>query len=333
MSKIILSIETSCDETSIAIVKEAQLSGAGGAEGFEEPKILSMQTYSQIEKHSSFGGVVPELAAREHIEKISALTKLCLGESKIQASQIDYIAVTTSPGLMGALLVGIVFAKGLSVALQKPIIEVNHLSGHIFTTYLTHGLREKFYCLLISGGHCQTIRLEHFNNKQIVGQTIDDSVGEAFDKLSKKLGFGYPGGPIVEQTALAGNPLAYPFKIPMQKNNDYDFSFSGLKTHFLNIIQNNQLSEADIANLCASFQKVVADILINRTLNMIAADGFAYKSLVICGGVAANKYIFARFKVEIEEEHGIKIITPPLKLCTDNAAMIAAAALVSLKYT
>ena len=337
---IVLAIESSCDETSIAICSD-------------NPdvlkRIIALKTYSQIAEHSAYGGVVPEIAARNHLAKITSLTKAALDESGLSLNDITKIAVTTSPGLIGALIVGISFAKGLAISLNKPLVNVNHLDGHIFTTYLTNNLYKEYYCLLISGGHCQTITVNNFYDKKIYGTTIDDSVGEAFDKLAKLLGLGYPGGAKIEKLALNGNQKAFSFKIPMIKTDDFNFSFSGLKTHFLNIVAkqvkehlniapdelkyhkdlHSKLPSCFIADLCASFQSIVSDILINRCEHMILSHGKTFGTLVISGGVAANKYIKQRFISEIGEKHGIEIITPPLYLCTDNAAMIAAASIVA----
>ncbi len=332
---LVLGIESSCDETSIAICKDASNL---------QDRILSLKTYSQIKEHELFGGVVPEIAARNHLLKIQALTKAAITHAGIKTEDITHIAVTTNPGLIGGLMVGMCFAKGLAMQLQKPLININHLDGHVFTTYLTDNLIENFYCLLISGGHCQTIAVQNFNHKKIYGSTLDDSVGEAFDKLAKLLGLGYPGGAKIEALAQSGNADAFGFTLQMMRRDEFNFSFSGLKTNFLNTVAslakqhlNIQPSELKntanlhsllpfdvVADLCASFQKIVATILIDRALNMIKADGKRFNKLVISGGVAANKYIKQRF-INALEQDGIEVITPPISLCTDNAAMIAAA--------
>ena len=356
-SIVTFAIETSCDETSVAILRDS--------------KILSMQTHSQIDLHKQFGGVVPEIAARSHLEKLSYLTDLCIKQASINPFDIDYVSVTNSPGLINGLLVGISFAKGLAISLNKPLKLINHLDGHIFT----HCIEDKadsgsqfkttqnnnFYCLLISGGHCQILKVNNINDKNILGQTIDDSVGEAFDKISKKLNLGYPGGPIIEKLAKFGNSSVYQFKIPMKNKNDFDFSFSGLKTFIINIINQeknlpspneimnyleNPLKSHEkfsfVCNLCASFQDIISNILIDRVFNVISADNFRYDNLVICGGVAANKYIYNKFvdvfcnesrqiKTKYPIPKKIKIITSPLYLCTDNAAMIGIANFIKIQ--
>ncbi len=339
---LVLGIESSCDETSIAICQDTSNL---------QSRILALKTYSQIKEHELFGGVVPEIAARNHLVKIQALTRVAVKDADIKIEDITHIAVTTNPGLIGGLMVGICFAKGLAMQLQKPLININHLDGHIFTTYLTDDLVKNFYCLLISGGHCQTIAVQNFNRKKIYGSTLDDSVGEAFDKLAKLLGLGYPGGAKIEALAKNGNEDAFAFTLQMMRRDEFNFSFSGLKTNFLNTVarlakQSLNIEPSDlknitnlhsllpsdiVANLCASFQKIVASILIDRTLNMIKADGKRFNKLVISGGVAANKYIKQRF-INAMQNDGIEVITPPISLCTDNAAMIAAACIAENLY-
>jgi N6-L-threonylcarbamoyladenine synthase len=302
---IVLGIETSCDETSVAVI--------------ENKKILSLKIFSQIKLHKNYGGVVPEIASRSHLQEISKTTLEALKEANIKISQVDKIAVTERPGLIGGLLVGINFAKGLALANQKPLVFVNHLEGHIFTCGLTHDVEENFFCLLISGGHTQTIEVQNLQNYNIIGQTIDDSVGEGFDKLSKMLGFGYPGGAIIEQMAKKGDKNRFKLKIPLKGKDKFNFSFSGLKTHFLNLIPKYK-SEQDVYDICASFQEIITNTLIDRVKNMIENSKYDFKNIVICGGVSANLYIRSKFESSF---NGYKIIYAPLKLCTDNAAMIA----------
>jgi N6-L-threonylcarbamoyladenine synthase len=302
---LILGIETSCDETSICILREKE--------------ILSLKTFSQIALHKNYGGIVPEIAARSHIEVISYITQEAFKEAKIEPRNIDLIACTDKPGLIGGLLVGINFAKGLSLSLKKPLIFVNHLEGHIFTCALTEGIEKNFYCLLVSGGHTQILEVENLDNYKLIGQTIDDSAGEAFDKISRSLGFGYPGGAIIEKLALNGNEDRFKIGVPLKGKNKFDFSFSGLKTHFLKIVSEYR-SEQDVNDICASFQKSVCNTMIDRMQNMMEVSEKNYETIVVCGGVSANKYIRLRFEKFFPLK---KIVYAPLELCTDNAAMIA----------
>lgn len=302
---IVFGIETSCDETSVCILKEKE--------------ILSMKTFSQIDLHKFYGGVVPEIASRSHMEVISQLAAECFEEAGLRSSQIDVIAVTREPGLIGALLVGLNFAKGMSMALNKPIIYVNHLEGHIFTVSLKDNIENQFYCLLVSGGHTQTLEVESLWDYKLTGETIDDSAGESFDKLSKKLGFGYPGGSIIEELAKKGYENRFTTKIPLKGKHKFNFSFSGLKTHFLNLCHKHT-NEKDVFDIAASFQKTVCDVLIDRTRNMILASTKKFQKIVICGGVSANLYIRKKFDTEFPE---YAIYYAPIALCTDNAAMIA----------
>jgi N6-L-threonylcarbamoyladenine synthase len=302
---LILGIETSCDETSVAILKDKQ--------------ILSLKTFSQIDLHKLYGGVVPEIASRSHLQEITKTTKEAFLEAGLNIEDIDKIAVTNTPGLIGGLLVGINFALGLSAAFGKELVFVNHLEGHIFTCGLTSGVERDFFCLLISGGHTMTLEVNDLNNYKIIGKTIDDSVGESFDKLSKTLGFGYPGGAIIEKMAQKGDENRFKLKIPLKGKDAYNFSFSGLKTHFLNLTLKYK-EEQDVFDICASFQKIVCDTMIDRMKNAINHSENTFKNLVICGGVSANLYIRKRFEQEFDE---FKIHYAPLNLCTDNAVMIA----------
>jgi N6-L-threonylcarbamoyladenine synthase len=302
---LILGIETSCDETSVAILRDRQ--------------ILSLQTFSQISLHKAFGGVVPEIASRSHLQQIAETTQESLIDAKIQMNEIDVIAVTEKPGLIGGLLVGIGFAKGLALNFKKPIIFVNHLEGHIFTCGLTENIEENFFCLLVSGGHTQTIEVNTINDYKIIGQTIDDSVGESFDKLSKNLGFGYPGGPIIESLAKNGDENRFKLGIPLKGKDKFNFSFSGLKTHFL-ILTQKYKEKQDVYDICASFQKVVTDTLIDRMKQMIKASSSNFNKIVICGGVSANLYIKNQLSLAFPE---YILYYAPLNLCTDNGAMIA----------
>ena len=311
---IIFGIESSCDETSVCLLKDGKQ---------DEKEILSLKTHSQIAIHKQYGGVVPELAARSHIEVIKEITQLCFSEANILPQDIDKICVTSSPGLISGLLVGIEFAKGMGLALNKPVLFVNHLEGHIFTTAITDGIKEDFFCLLVSGGHTQTICVKNINDYKIIGKTIDDSCGEAFDKISKSLGFGYPGGPIIEKMAQQGNPDKFKFSGKFYKQNQFDFSFSGLKTHFIRLIEKIDTQNIqEVQDLCASFQKVVCDILCSRVENIFLTNEKQFNKFVLCGGVGANKEIRNRL-TEICKRYEINLFVAPLSLCTDNAAMIA----------
>ena len=305
----ILGIETSCDETAAAIVTDKR-------------EILSNVIFSQIEEHSPYGGVVPEIASRAHINHIDNTIKEALDKADTKLEEVDGIAVTSGPGLIGGVIVGLMMAKGIASALNKPLIGVNHLEGHALTVRMTDNVEFPFLLLLVSGGHCQILSVEGVGKYKKLGGTIDDSIGEAFDKTAKMLGLGYPGGPIVEKLALNGDENRFDLPRPLLNKPGCDFSFSGLKTAIFRAVETishdgKQPSEKDMADLCASFQKTCGDILIDRLKNAIKE--FDGKTLVIAGGVAANKYLNKR----ISEELDMNVVAPPLKLCTDNAAMIA----------
>lgn len=302
---IVVGIETSCDETSVCLLKERE--------------IVAMKTFSQIDLHAKYGGVVPEIASRSHLKQIRIVAEEVFTKAGLSPKNVDVIAVTAEPGLIGSLLVGINFAKGLALSINKPLIFVNHLEGHIFTCSLTEEIEKDFYCVLVSGGHTQIIEVETIQNYKIIGQTIDDSVGEAFDKLAKSLGFPYPGGQTIERLALKGNELRFQTGIPLKRKSKFDFSFSGIKTHFMQIVAKYK-EEQDVYDICASFQKTICDILLDRTKNMISASSKNFQNLVLCGGVSANIYIRNRFEKELQN---VAIKYAPLNLCTDNGAMIA----------
>ena len=302
-----LGIETSCDETAIAIYD----SNKG---------IIGESIYSQMEMHAEYGGVVPELASRDHCLKIIDVLKDALGD--YQLSDIDQIAYTSGPGLLGALLIGESFAQGLSSALQVPLIPINHLEGHLMSPMMEFTeISMPFTCLLVSGGHSMIVDVKAKGDYEIIGQSQDDAVGEAFDKVGKLLGLPYPGGPHIEKLALNGNPKAYDFPRPMIHSDNLDMSLSGLKTAVLYTVQkvveiNNHI-KADIA---ASFQKAVTDVLIAKIKKTINQTNRS--DVIIAGGVAANKYIRKEFK-ELENTLNIRVYYPDLKYCGDNAAMIA----------
>ncbi len=302
---IVLGIETSCDETSIAIVKDGS-------------EILSEITYSQIAIHQPFGGIVPEIAAREHAVFIDELIWQTLQKANLTWSQIDRLAVVNGPGLVSSLLVGVMAAKTLSWALNLELVAVNHLQAHICANYLNNQKTSApFICLLASGGHTQILFIQSYQNMQLLGETLDDSAGEAFDKVARMLGLNYPGGPAIEKLAQTGNPKA--FSLPKPKVGEFEFSFSGLKTAVLRLIQGlpENYSKADLA---ASFQETVCDELSNKLIK--AAQKFNCSKIVIAGGVAANGRLRSLIK---EKALDLELFAPNIKYCTDNGAMVAAA--------
>ncbi len=308
----ILGIETSCDETAAAVVR-------GSAPG--PGKILSNVVFSQTEAHAPYGGVVPEIASRAHLEILDDIVERALTEAKVSLSELDGIAATAGPGLIGGVMVGLTTAKALALGAGKPLVAVNHLMGHALTARLTHGVEFPFLLLLVSGGHCQLVGVGGVHDFRLYGSTIDDAVGEAFDKTAKILGLPYPGGPAVEAAAKNGNPRAYDLPRPMKGRAGADFSFSGLKTAL------RQLAETNISveDACASFQAAVIDILRDRTriaMQMFRNDFPNGNKLVVAGGVAANQAIGAGLNKLCEAENFTALIPPP-RLCTDNAAMIA----------
>lgn len=300
-----LGIESSCDETSVAIVKNGR-------------EILSNIIDTQIPIHEKYGGVVPEIASRNHIEAISRVTKLALKEANVEFKDIDAITPTYGPGLVGALLVGVSYAKALSYAINKPLVGVNHIQGHIAANYLTYPeLEPPFLCLLVSGGNTQIVYVKNYTEFEVLGKTRDDAIGEAFDKVARVVGLNYPGGPKVDKLAKEGEPN---IKLPKTHfENSLDFSFSGIKTAVINI--NHNTKDINKADLCASFEKTVTEVLIENIEKAIKQTRM--KSLAIAGGVSANSYIRNQIlKLQNEE---LKVYMPDLKLCTDNAAMIASA--------
>ena len=299
-----LGIESSCDETSVAVVKNGR-------------EILSNIINSQIKIHEKFGGVVPEIASRNHIEAISDVTKKALEEANITFNDIDNIACTYGPGLVGALLVGVSYAKGLSYALNKPLTGTNHIEGHIAGNYISHKeLKPPFLCLIISGGHTHLVHICDYDKFEILGRTKDDAIGEAFDKVARVIGLGYPGGPKVDNLAKEGKPN---IELPKTHIDGLDFSFSGIKTAIINLHHKNP--DINKADLCASFEKYVTDILLENTIK--AAKMLDIKTIALAGGVSANSYIRENF-INLQKE-GYKVYYPDPILCTDNAAMIASA--------
>lgn len=305
---IILATETSCDETACAVVKNGR-------------EVLANVVATQIKTHRQFGGVVPEVAAREHLDAINLVIDEALNQSGLSFSQIDAIAATQGPGLVGALLVGFNAAKALSLAYDKPFLAVNHLKGHVCANYIDTDLKPPFVALLVSGGHTQIIKVESYENQEIVGETIDDAVGEAYDKVARLMGLEYPGGPNLDKLAQKGDK--YRFKFTEAKVGEFDFSFSGLKTAVLRLIQSlekeGELPKEDIA---ASFQEAVTKVLLKKTLAV--AQKYSIKTVVLAGGVAANSEIRRKF-FELKEQ-GYEVYAPQMRFCTDNASMIASAA-------
>ena len=304
---ITLGIETSCDETAVAL--------------FDSSKgLVGEAVFSQIELHSEYGGVIPELASRDHCQKIIHIFKKALGD--ISASKIDQIAYTAGPGLLGTLLIGENFAQGLAVALKKPLIPVNHLEGHLMAPFLSGDkLDFPFLTLLVSGGHSLIIDVKGLNNYEILGQSRDDAVGEAFDKVAKLIGLGYPGGPEIEKMAKKGDPKKFKFPQPMLHSNNYDFSFSGLKTAVLYAVQDlDEINETVQSDISASFQYAATEVLIKKISKALEDTG--RKGIVLAGGVAANKLLRQKIST-LQQALDIKVLYPPIAHCTDNAAMIA----------
>lgn len=300
----ILGIESSCDETSSSIVKNGR-------------EVLSNVINSQIKIHEQFGGVVPEIASRNHIEAISNVVKQSLKDANITMDQIDAIACTYGPGLVGALLVGVSYSKALSYSLNKPLVPTNHIHGHIAANYITHKeLEPPFLCLIISGGHTHLVHIKNYTEFEILGKTRDDAVGEAFDKVARVIGLGYPGGPKVDKLAKDGQAS---IELPKTHFDNLDFSFSGIKTAVINL--HHKTPDINKADLCASFEKIVTEELIENTLK--AAKELNINKIALAGGVSANSYIREEF-LKLQDQ-GYKIYYPESVLCTDNAAMIASA--------
>ena len=301
---IVLGIESSCDETSVAVVKNGR-------------EVLSNVIDTQIKIHEQYGGVVPEIASRNHIEAISRVAKKALEEANTKFEDLDVIAPSYGPGLVGALLVGVSYARGVSFALNKPLVGVNHLEGHIAANYITHkDLKPPFLCMLTSGGNTQIVLVKDYCDLEVLGKTRDDAIGEAFDKMARVVGLGYPGGPKVDKLAQEGKAT---INFPKTHFDNLDFSFSGIKTAVINL--HHKQPDINKADLCMSFEKAVTEVLIENIQKAIEQTGI--KTIVLAGGVSANTHIRNEF-TKLEEK-GIKVYKPDLKLCTDNAAMIGAA--------
>ena len=304
---ITLGIETSCDETAVALYDS-------------DKGLVGEAVFSQIELHAEYGGVIPELASRDHCQKITHIYKKALGD--IHPSNIDQIAYTAGPGLLGTLLIGENFAQGLALALNKPLIPVNHLEGHLMAPFLGgEKLDFPFLTLLVSGGHSLIIDVKGLNDYEILGQSRDDAVGEAFDKVAKLIGLGYPGGPEIEKMAQHGDPKKFQFPQPMLYSDDYDFSFSGLKTSVLYTVQDlEKITEVIQADICASFQHAATEVLVKKISKALTDTG--REGIVLAGGVAANKLLREKIST-LQESFNINVLYPPIVHCTDNAAMIA----------
>lgn len=318
-SHLILGIETSCDETAAAIVhRTGPFSG----------EILANVVHSQLAEHAAFSGIVPEIAARAHVEILDEIINTAMAEASLELSDLDAVAVTAGPGLIGGLLVGLMTAKSIALVHKLPLIAVNHLEGHALTVGLTDGLAPPYLLLLISGGHTQTVIVHEVGRYERLGTTIDDALGEAFDKTAKLLGLGFPGGPEVEKWAAKGDPARFSLPRPMTGRPEPHFSFSGLKTALRYQAQALEpLSDQDIADLCASFSQAVAECIIDRldlAISILGTKSTAQgrKTLVVAGGVAANAYLRLKIK-ELTASRDIALSIPPASLCTDNAAMIA----------
>ena len=300
----ILGIESSCDETAVSVVKNGR-------------RILSNVINTQIPIHTVYGGVVPEIASRNHIDNISDVARKAIEDANINFNEINAVACTYGPGLVGALLVGLSYGKALSYALNKPLVGVNHIQGHIAANYITYpDLKPPFLCVMMSGGNTQLVNVKDYTDFEVLGRTKDDAIGEAFDKVARVIGLGYPGGPKIDKMAING--IAN-IELPKTRIDGLDFSFSGIKTAVINL--HHKEPDINKENLCSSFEKAVTDMLMEKV--KLAIEKINASKIVLAGGVSANTYIRKEF--EKLETNGIKVYMPDLKLCTDNAAMIASA--------
>lgn len=320
---LVLGIETSCDETAAAVVRD-------------DRAILSNVVLSQLDEHRPYGGVVPEIAARSHLDHVGGLVAQALGEARIGYDDLDGIAATAGPGLIGGVMVGLMTGKAIALVRNLPFVAVNHMEAHALTPRLTGGVDFPYLALLVSGGHCMLLAVSGPGDYRRYGSTVDDAVGEAFDKTAKMIGLGYPGGPALEAAALTGDPTTFDLPRPMLGRPDCNFSFSGLKTavrQALDRMEKDALSPKTGSDLAASFQQAVADVLADRTKNAISRfkkDFPSGHSLVVAGGVAANKVLRAALETTAAQ-NGMDFVAPPLNLCTDNAAMVAWAGVERLR--
>lgn len=308
---LVLGLESSCDETAAAVVEDGR-------------KVLSNVVASQVDEHRLYGGVVPEIASRRHAENVVGVVREALGQAGAALSDIDAVAVTYAPGLIGALLVGVNFAKGLAFSADKPLVPVHHLRSHIAANYLAHPeLKPPFLCLVASGGHSHIVAVEDYTRFKVIGRTRDDAAGEAFDKAARSMGLPYPGGVYLNKAAQGGDPHAFQLPNPKVEGAPYDFSFSGLKTAVINLIHNAQQKgeTLPVPDLAASFQAAVVRALSDRV--RMAAEAFGYKTVALAGGVSANSCLRETLSQQCGEK-GIRLFMPPLPLCGDNGAMVGA---------
>ena len=317
---LVLGVESSCDETSVAVVRDGK-------------EVLSNVILSQIDVHKAFGGVVPEVASRHHVYNVSMVFEEALTKANVKGEDIDLVAVTYGPGLIGSLLVGVNAAKTFALVYNKPIIGVNHLAGHIYANQIEHEMKFPCIALLVSGGNTELIYMKDHFKFEIIGETLDDAVGESYDKVARVMGLEYPGGPKVDKLAHEGNDTYHLPRVYLG-NDNYNFSFSGLKSHVINLHHNamQRGEEINIADLCASFQATVTEVLVAKTLK--AAEEYNVKQIIVAGGVSANKGLKERFA---SENNGrFEVCIPSIKYCTDNAAMIGVAGyyqyMVTKKY-
>ena len=309
---LILAIESSCDETSAAVVRNGS-------------EVLSNVIFSQIDLHTLYGGVVPEIASRKHIDKVNQVIEEALDKAGVTLKDITAIAVTYGPGLVGALLVGVSAAKAIAFATGLPLVGVHHIEGHISANFIANPtLEPPFGCLVVSGGHTHLVEVKDYGKYEIIGRTYDDAAGEAFDKVARAIGLGYPGGPKVDKISNEGNPEAIHFPRAKVGDSGYDFSFSGLKSAVLNYLNSCEMKNEQIvvADVAASFQKAVIDVLVGNSMQ--AVEQYGFKKFAIAGGVASNSHLRAAFE-EACSKRGVEFFLPPPILCTDNAAMIGAA--------
>ncbi|MCM3037602.1 tRNA (adenosine(37)-N6)-threonylcarbamoyltransferase complex transferase subunit TsaD [Bacillus pumilus] len=315
--RFILGIETSCDETAASIVKNGK-------------EIVANVVASQIESHKRFGGVVPEIASRHHVEQVTIVLEEVMAKANMSFQDLDAIAVTEGPGLVGALLIGVNAAKALSIAHQIPLVGVHHIAGHIYANQLVDELQFPCLALVVSGGHTELVLMKEHGSFEVIGETLDDAAGEAYDKVARTMGLPYPGGPHIDRLAHEGEPT---IKLPRAwlEEGSYHFSFSGLKSAVINTLHNASQKGEIIApeNLAASFQASVIEVLVGKTLK--AAEAYGVKQVVLAGGVAANKGLREALTTAFTKLPDVKVIVPPLSLCTDNAAMIAAAGTIAFE--
>ena len=306
----ILGIESSCDETACAVVQDGKT-------------VLSNIVASQIDEHRLYGGVVPEIASRRHAENIGWVTRKALEKAECTLDDIDAVAVTYAPGLIGALLVGVSFAKGLAMSAKKPLVPVHHIAGHIAANYISHpDLKPPYLCLVVSGGHSHIVEVLDYTKYHVIGRTRDDAAGECFDKVARTLGYEYPGGKFIDAAAKKGNDKAFDLPHPKVQGSEYDFSFSGLKTAVINLVHNSQQKGIEInrEDMAASFQKTIGEILCKKT--MLAAKDLGHKTIAVAGGVSANSGVREMMSEQCAKR-GYELFLPELKYCGDNGAMIA----------